>query len=283
MILFSRSDPLAPWLTPCPEAHVIPDGADRLTLERALVGLTPGGSVSMILRASQPINVLSQAVQVFSVWAETRSIPSRVLLVSSAEVYGSPRPGVSLREPDALATNPQGKALLEAEAFLAERAERRGFSLVVGRPFEVLDPTGAGLLGELCQRVRAGDVSGLGDASASRDFLDARDVAAAFVALGETRRGEPLMAVVNVCSGRAVTVRELVGAIAQRHRPELAAQLASQLAVDVPSTELVPLWRVGNPSRFVELTGGPAARTPLAQSIEDAWGAQPGGRPCDAP
>ncbi len=283
MILFSRSDPLAPWLSTWPDAHALPDGADRLALERALVGLTPGGSVSLILRASQPINVLSQAVQTFTVWAETRSLPSRVLLVSSAEVYGSPRPGVSLREPDALATNPQGKALLEAEAFLAERAERRGFSLVVARPFEVLEPTGAGLLGALCRRVRSGDLSGLGDAGASRDFLDARDVAAALVALGEAKRGEPLLAVVNLCSGRAVTVRELVGAIAQRYRPEQAAQFATQLAVDVPSAEAVPLWRVGNPARFVELTGGPAVRTPLAQSIEDAWGAQPGGRPCDAP
>jgi len=269
MILYVRTDPLARWFAEHADARELESVSDRARLRAALADIAPGGEVSLVMDAALPLAELGAAAQEFSLWAEMRSLPARVVLESSAAVYGSPRPGVTLREIDADSRDPAGKTLLAAETFLAERAERRGYSLVVARFFDLLWPIqGMGLLADLCRCVRDADVSGVRGAGAVRDYLDVRDAVRAVAALSAIGRETPLLAVVNVCSGQPVTVRDLVKEIARAKRPDIEAELLAKLAVDDPA----PVWRVGSPGRFQELTGAVPLQTPLATTIGAAWG-----------
>lgn len=89
--------------------------------------------------------------------------------------------------------------------------------LRVGNPVGPGAPS-AGLPGRIAGLLRAADadpdaVIRLGDLSAYRDFVDVRDVARAVVAAAQAT--DPLPRILNIGSGRAVPVRDLVGGLAR--------------------------------------------------------------------
>jgi GDP-4-dehydro-6-deoxy-D-mannose reductase len=142
-----------------------------------------------------------------------------VLLVSSAEVYGvgEPRPR---REDDAPAPlTPYAASKAAAELAGLEAWRRTGLRVIIARPFQHTGPgqTTRFVLPAFADRLRAARASGAstvptGNLAPVRDFLDVRDVAAAYSLLLE--RGRP-GGTYNVARGEGTSLRELFARLAE--------------------------------------------------------------------
>lgn len=140
----------------------------------------------------------------------------RVLLVSSAEVYGTAIPGeLPLGEEAPLRpVSPYAASKAAAEMLGVQAHVGWGVPVILARPFNHVGPGQAStfvvpaLAGRIlaARRSREG-VLRTGNLSARRDFTDVRDVVRAYRLLVE--RGEPGQAY-NVCSGREVAMAEVV-------------------------------------------------------------------------
>ena len=182
--------------------------------------------------------------------------PPRVLVVSSAEVYGSVRPEqLPVGEDEPLRpVSPYAAGKAAAELVAVQAHLGHGLAVVRARPF---NHTGAGqaptfVVPAFARRIVAAQREGtgslpVGNLSAARDILDVRDVVRAYrllVAGGE--EGEAY----NVCSGEAVVVGDLV-----RRMLELAgADLELVEDPDLLRPVDVPVLR-GDPARVRAATG----------------------------
>jgi GDP-4-dehydro-6-deoxy-D-mannose reductase len=166
----------------------------------------------------------------------------RVLVVSSAEVYGSvlsedlpideDRP---LRPVTPYAASKAAAELLAVQAYLGS-----GVPVVRARPFNHIGPGQSpsfvvpALARRIAEAVRRGETTlTVGNLTARRDFTDVRDVVRAYRLLAV--EGEPGEAY-NVCSGRDVAVAELVDRLldAAGVRLKLVTDPALMRPVDVP-------------------------------------------------
>ncbi len=147
----------------------------------------------------------------------TAGAPPRVLVASSADVYGAqPAEAYPLRETTApRPANPYAASKIAAEALGLGYARSYGLDVVVTRAFNHIGPgqderfAVAGFAAQLA-RVAAGTAREVrvGNLEAGRDFLDVRDVCTAYALLLEGA-GEP-GALYNVASGKATTLREVL-------------------------------------------------------------------------
>jgi GDP-4-dehydro-6-deoxy-D-mannose reductase len=176
--------------------------------------------------------------------------PSAVAL-SSAAVYG-PQPPVPTPESAPLAPHGEYAASKVAAEGLCRAAAGRGLRVVVGRPFNVIGPgeppgsVSATLTAQALLAPRHGRAAvRLREIVSVRDFIDADDVADALVLLGSA--GTP-GAAYNICTGRGVSVAELVrraSAVWQR-RLDLTvadAQTAGTVSIGDPGALLALGWR----------------------------------------
>ncbi|MFI5684176.1 NAD-dependent epimerase/dehydratase family protein [Streptomyces sp. NPDC051636] len=143
---------------------------------------------------------------------------ARLVHLGSAAEYGPGRPGTAVTE--SAATRPVGPygATKLAGTVTVTASGLDAVVLRVGNPVGPGAPASS-LPGRIAALLRAAGpdpeaVLRLGDLSAHRDFVDARDVARA-AARAVTAPG-PLPPVLNVSGGRAVPVRELVRVLAGR-------------------------------------------------------------------
>ncbi len=175
---------------------------------------------------------------------------ARALVVSTAQVYGVPSAG-PLREDDELrAHSVYGLSKLEAERVALEFADR-GLDVCIARPFNhsgrgqsrryVLPALAAGLI----RAARSGDVMPCGNLAPKRDFLHVDDVLDAYgLLLERCPRGQ----IVNVCSGRAVAIGDLLERLKQRLAPDVRCKTdPERVRSDDP-----PLI-VGDPARLAAL------------------------------
>lgn len=197
----------------------------------------------------------------------------RVLVVSSAEVYGAVPPEAQpIAETAALEPiTPYGASKAAAE-MAAMQAAAGGVPVVVARSFNHTgpgqDPRFAlpGMALQLAaMRERDGDrVLRVGNLEVRRDFLDVRDVVRAYLCLLEEGRGG---AVYNVCSGAAHSLREMV---------ELLVELSGTGArIEVDPARFRPAdipILVGDPGRLRALGWEPRVelRTTLNDLLEAA-------------
>ncbi|HYL27516.1 MAG TPA: GDP-mannose 4,6-dehydratase [Candidatus Nitrosotalea sp.] len=195
----------------------------------------------------------------------------RILFTSSAEVYGVREPSeYPLRESlDLRPANPYGASKAAAEAILLAEARSFGTDVVIARAFNHVGPgqkehfVVASLAAQLA-RIAAGSPSKLlvGNLEAARDFLDVRDVVAAYIELARHgERGE----IYNVCSGAAVTIRDVLGELIR------VAGVAVEVREDpnrLRSAE-TPL-SVGSPAKLRARTGW-SPRIPLTRSLRDVY------------
>ncbi len=140
---------------------------------------------------------------------------------------------------------------------------------MVARPFNLIGPglPERHVIGAICRQLAAPDAAGelvLGNVASARDFIDVRDAVAAYWAIVRDGRAG---AVYNVCSGRAVSIGELVD--------QAAALLGRTLTVRSDSDRIRPNdppCVVGDAGRLrSELGWRPAVS--LSRSLEDmlAW------------
>jgi GDP-4-dehydro-6-deoxy-D-mannose reductase len=186
------------------------------------------------------VNVLGTA----EVLAAARTLPAspRVLVVSSAEVYGVVRPEqLPLNEQTPAApASPYAASKLAAEAVALQAW--RGFDqpVLVVRPFNHIGPGQSPnfFVPALAKRIVEAKRSGAGSLSVGtlttrRDFTDVRDVVGAYRLLVE--RGEP-GTVYNVCSGRDVAMAEVAAQLLELAGADLTFETDPALVrpVDVP-------------------------------------------------
>lgn len=135
----------------------------------------------------------------------------RLLYVSSADVYGSvPETALPVTEEAVPAPlSPYASSKLAAETLCLQWARSRSLDVVIARPF---NHTGPGQAPEFALPGFARDLAAVklrrqagpmlaGDLEVTRDFLDVRDVIAAYLALLARGRASE---VYNVCSGREI-------------------------------------------------------------------------------
>lgn len=142
---------------------------------------------------------------------------ARLLFTSSSFAYGRTAPDAQpVQESHPLApVTPYGVSKAESETIVARLRDETGADTVVTRAFQHSGPghTGEYALADWARQLvaieRAGGVGTIitGNLDVARDYLDVRDVAAAYIAAAE--RGQP-GATYNVCSGESVTMRELL-------------------------------------------------------------------------
>jgi GDP-4-dehydro-6-deoxy-D-mannose reductase len=208
---------------------------------------------------------LAEAVRAYA------DLPKRIVFASSAEVYGARDSGeYPLRESlDLRPRNPYGASKAAAEAILLSEARSFGTDVVIARAFNHIGPgqreefVVASLAAQLA-RIAGGGTPQLfvGNLDAARDFLDVRDVAAAYVALARAgERGE----VYNVCSGRAITIRDVLRELIAIARVpvEVREEPLRVRSADIPLS-------VGAPGKLRSRTGW-APQIPLLRSLRDVY------------
>jgi GDP-6-deoxy-D-talose 4-dehydrogenase len=149
------------------------------------------------------------------------TIPRRIVLASSANVYGNARDDPVTEQTPPAPVNHYAASKLAMEHLAATYADR--LPIVVTRPFNY---TGVGqaphfvipkLVEHFALRLR---VVELGNIDVVRDFSDVRAVAHAYVRLLEAQDAAP---VINLCSGAGRSLRSIIAQLAELsgHRLEV--------------------------------------------------------------
>jgi GDP-4-dehydro-6-deoxy-D-mannose reductase len=222
---------------------------------------------------SYEVNALGSARLAEAVRAYDADPSPRIVFAGSAEVYGIRDPNeYPLREGlDLRPANPYGASKAAAEAFLLSGARSFGLDVVVARAFNHIGPNQserfvvASLAAQLARIAGGGEPQMyVGSLSSARDFLDVRDVVEAYLALA--RRGEGAQ-VYNVCSGRAVTIRDVLRELISIARVpvEVREDPERMRASETPLS-------VGSPEKLSKATGW-QPKIPLDRSLRDIYAA----------
>ncbi len=161
---------------------------------------------------------------------KARSLPESFVLVSTVAVYGAESGTLLDEDTPRAAADPYGASKREAEDLVAEWGSRRGVRVSVARLPLVAGARAPGNLGAMVRGIRRGRYLGVGDGSARRSMVLARDLAAVF----------PVMArgggVYNLTDGHhpsfAELERALAAALGKRppaHLPMAAASFAARV------------------------------------------------------
>jgi nucleoside-diphosphate-sugar epimerase len=181
--------------------------------------------------------------------AEQKKLPNAVLIASSSNVYGNRHPNILNEDlpPDPVNDYAISKVATEHVAAMF----RNHLPIVIARPFNY---TGVGqapefLIPKIINRVRSGARSiALGNLNVARDFSDVRFVAEAYYTLLNCPRA--IGQTVNVCSGKAYELSQILGMIAEIVGYKLEVEVDPAL---VRPNEVSKLW--GDPSRLNTLIG----------------------------
>jgi len=205
-------------------------------------------------------------LHVLEVARRCRPVP-RVLVVSSAEVYGAVQPDQLplVEEAPLRPVSPYAVSKAAAEMVGLQAHLGWGVPMIRARPFNHVGPGQSptfavpALAGRILEAVRSGSgVLRTGNLSARRDLTDVRDVVRAYRLLVE--RGEP-GAVYNVCSGRDVSIESVVKDLMAYAGSDLRMELDPDLTRPVD----VPVLR-GDASRIEAATGW-VPTVPLEDSL----------------
>ena len=259
------------------------DVTDRATLVAAMKAAAPdvvyhlAAMTSVAESWSRPaeytrVNVLGTA-HLLDVAHEV--VPeARVVLVSSAEVYGIVRAeDLPLTETSpTVPVNPYSTSKLEAELVARDAVRSRHQGVVIARPFNHIGPgqSPVFVVPALVQRMLEATAQGrhfimVGDLSTRRDFSDVRDVVRAYRLLSEWGRpGEAY----NVASGHDIALSDVADELRRRINPDLELLVDPDLLRPVE----VPVSR-GSFAKLHEATGWEPTYT-LSQSLDDVIAAQ---------
>jgi GDP-4-dehydro-6-deoxy-D-mannose reductase len=180
-------------------------------------------------------------------------IKPKILIVSSAQVYGIPKK-VPITEQHPIApVSPYGESKVEQEELSLQYAKENGLSMVICRSF---NHTGPGQPSEfICSQI-AKQVADLekgkitvikvGNVNAKRDFTDVRDIVQAYLlALEQAEPGE----IYNICSGKAYSIQEVIDTLLELANVE--AEIEKDTSQLRPSD--IPIL-LGDNSKFISAT-----------------------------
>jgi GDP-4-dehydro-6-deoxy-D-mannose reductase len=207
--------------------------------------------------------------------------PPIVLIPSSGEVYGRPA-AEELPLSETAALRPGGAyALSKAaqESVALAIGGRSDVRVIVARAFNHTGPgqRPAFVVPALAARIaavaagRASEVH-VGNLDVARDFLDVRDVVRAYRLLLE-RAGDGAIAsgtVVNVCSGRSITIRRIVDVLCRHAGVDVPLVVDPALVRPGEASEVR-----GDPGRLTSLVGW-RPEIPIEQTLADVLAAAAG-------
>ncbi|MBF5003874.1 GDP-mannose 4,6-dehydratase [Diaphorobacter caeni] len=219
-------------------------------------------------RAFYDVNVVGTR-NLLSALAALAQSPEHVLLASSANIYGNTTEGALNEHTPANPANDYAVSKLAME-YMA-RLWMDKLPITITRPFNY---TGVGqsesfLLPKIVSHfLRRADVIELGNMEVWRDFSDVRDVAAAYRRLLDSDAA--VDETVNVCSGRLVSLREVL---------QMAESISGQSIKAVTNPAFVRANEVktlcGDASRLSQLIGAWEPR-PLNETLTWMLSDQPG-------
>lgn len=195
---------------------------------------------------------------------------AHVLCISSADVYGERGEEVTALweglEPRPL--TPYGASKAAMEVICGQYARGRGLRIGIARVFNLIGPgqsPGFAVSG-FARQVAAAEQEGmaavelaLGNPGAVRDFTDVRDAARGLLELSRRE----LSGTYNLCSGRGVTIAELVGELSRASTVAVTASHEAALARPADPAALV-----GDPKRLREAIGF-EPEIPLPRTLAD--------------
>jgi GDP-4-dehydro-6-deoxy-D-mannose reductase len=195
-----------------------------------------------------------------------------VVAVSSGEVYGPPAALPVVESAPLRPQNPYAVSKAAGDLLAGFYADAHGLRIVRARSFNHAGPGQPPLyaLASFARQVAAGLEAGddpirlvTGNPDTRRDYTDVRDVARAYRLLA----GAGWSGVVNVCSGRTASARELIAAMAAAAGVEIEHVVDQRLVRAHEVTEIR-----GSAARLRELTGW-EPEIPLATTVADtvAW------------
>ena len=209
---------------------------------------------------------------VLSVREEFPAFDPRILIMGSGDAYGDAgTPGEPMREDlmlRPLTVYGLSKACQELAAHTYRRASRvrtvvsRGFNLIgpgQQRHFVVPDfslQVAAVARGERPPEIRVGNLD------VERDFTDVRDGVRAFTMIMDLEEPE---AAYNVCSGRTVTIRQILEWIQDEAGVELEVEVDPEKVREEEAPRLV-----GDPTRLREQTGW-KPRHPIEETVREVY------------
>jgi nucleoside-diphosphate-sugar epimerase len=244
------------------------DLCDLATTRRILADIRPDhvvhlAAIAFVAHADVDEMYRSNIVgtrQLLEALGELPTPPDSILLASSANVYGNVRQGVLDETMPTAPANDYGvtKAAMEFVASIY----RTRLPLIVVRPFNY---TGRGQSTDFIipkivdhERRRARVIE-LGNMDVARDFSDVRTVADAYARLLASPGASG--GTFNVCSGRAVTLHEVLDLVTDISGHKLEAKVNPAL---VRANEVRSLW--GSPARL-EGVIGPLRAIPLEETL----------------
>jgi GDP-4-dehydro-6-deoxy-D-mannose reductase len=191
-----------------------------------------------------------------------------VLVASSGEVYGPPARLPVDEEAALRPSNPYAVSKAACDLLAGQYADAHGLRIVRARAFNHAGPGQSDeyVVGTLTRQVAEAELAGdgrvtvrVGNLDSARDFTDVRDVVRAYAAMAELTPG-----IYNICSGRSVSVRELVELLSGATEVEVVAAVdAGRVrAHDVPEVR-------GSAERLRAATGW-APEIPLPRTVGDA-------------
>ncbi|MCX7284505.1 MAG: NAD-dependent epimerase/dehydratase family protein [Novosphingobium sp.] len=188
--------------------------------------------------------------------------PAKVMIASSANVYGNRRAGVLTEDMEPAPANDYGVSKVAGEVLAGVYADR--LPIITVRPFNY---TGRGqsenflipkIIGHLRRKA---EVIELGNIDVARDFSDVRNVVDSYARL--LSAPEAVGGVFNICSGEARTLAEVLDLAGRISGHEMKVQVNPAF---VRSDEVRTLS--GSKAR-VESVIGPVVMTDLSQTL--AW------------
>lgn len=238
-----------------------------LAAAEAVVHLAGPPSVAASFRTPETALAMHAAgtAAVFRVAAEVATV-RRVVLVSTAEVYGIPRRKI-VRENHQLAPlSPYAVAKLGAEAVAKVLSRAYDLELVIVRPFAVYGPESPrwSLVGTTIDRALNGQQIAMTDLSRVRDLVHTDDIADLLRRCATLPLPEPAEpVVVNAATGVGTSVRELAVAAARatgRDLPIVQSPSRPEATAGEIRTGTRPAWSdplrlVGDPRRAHEIFG----------------------------
>jgi GDP-4-dehydro-6-deoxy-D-mannose reductase len=191
-----------------------------------------------------------------------------VLVVSSGEVYGPPKRLPVDESAPLRPQNPYAVSKAACDLLAGQYADAHGLRVVRTRAFNHAGPGQSEeyVVGTLTRQVAEAEAAGLsevvlrtGNVDSARDFTDVRDVVRAYVAAAQLPPGA-----YNVCSGHAVSVRELIELLRAAARVEIRHEVDPERvrAHDVPEVR-------GSAERLRAATGW-TPEIPLEHTVADA-------------
>lgn len=186
--------------------------------------------------------------------------PESVLIASSANIYGNAHEGVLSEESGPAPANDYGVSKFAME-MVASLYQAR-LPLIIARPFNY---TGRGqsdafIIPKIVEHAREhAAVIELGNIDVARDFSDVRTIADAYMRL--VTAPEAIGRTFNVCSGRAVSLREVLGLVTGLSGHQFEVRVNPQF---VRSNEVRSLH--GSPHKIEQVIGA-LRHVPLEETL----------------